>query len=110
MHIALSEDVSDETYLKLLGEALSELFQLQPELVFFQGGVDALKEDKLGRLSLSRETLKIRNTMVLEHALRGKVPIVLTMGGGYSKPLSFSVDAHADLFQQAAQLYSESVV
>ena len=33
------------------------------------------------------------------------MPLVITMGGGYSRPSDASIDAHADVFRSAAYRY-----
>ena len=48
--VALPDDCADDEYLGQLEHWLPLLFaRHQPELVFFQAGVDALKQDKFGR-------------------------------------------------------------
>jgi len=34
------------------------------------------------------------------------VPLVITMGGGYSRPIGPSLDAHVDVFRSAALRYT----
>ena len=41
--------------------------------------------------------------VILRGRMGGERPLVVTMGGGYGEPLTCSVEAHADLFLQAAQ-------
>jgi acetoin utilization deacetylase AcuC-like enzyme len=57
-------------------------------------------------LSLSPEGLKERDRRVIGavHALR--VPLVMTLGGGYSRPIELAVAAHANTFRVAADIYS----
>jgi acetoin utilization deacetylase AcuC-like enzyme len=94
---------TDDAYLDRLTGFLAERAQRElPDLILFQAGVDGLATDRLGYLDLTREGLRFRNQLVLEFARTWDIPMVLTMGGGYGEPLQTSVDAHADLFQQAA--------
>ncbi|KAF6004815.1 hypothetical protein F1559_002328 [Cyanidiococcus yangmingshanensis] len=73
-----------------------------PDLVFFQAGVDALLEDRLGRLALTRAGLQRRNNMVFDYVLhKSDAGIVVCMGGGYADPITKSVDAHADVYIDA---------
>ncbi|KAK9906768.1 hypothetical protein WJX75_007622 [Coccomyxa subellipsoidea] len=104
--VALPDATGDEEYLALLREWLPRLFaQHQPQLVFFQAGVDAMEKDSFGRLSLTRKGLMERNKMVLSKCLEEGVPTVITMGGGYSRPIDNTVEAHADVYRAAAQMY-----
>jgi hypothetical protein len=43
--------------------------------------------------------------MVLEEAVARKVPVVITLGGGYSDPIGHTVSAHTKTFQTAADMY-----
>jgi acetoin utilization deacetylase AcuC-like enzyme len=56
-----------------------------------------------GRLSMTRETLRERNRIVLDFCYEHQLPVVTTMGGGYSKPIQRSAEAHVDVFEQAAE-------
>ena len=102
--IALEEGADDSAFLAELGTALPKLLSWGPGLVFLQGGVDGLAEDRLGRLSLTRDGLRQRNAMVLGALHEAGIPAVVTMGGGYAEPLIRSVEAHADLYTEAARL------
>ncbi len=104
--IELADGTEDREYLARLCETLSRIWAFRPEIVFFQSGVDALATDKLGRLALSPEGLRNRDQLVLSQARDHLVPIVITLGGGYSEPIEATVDAHATTFVNAAQIFS----
>jgi hypothetical protein len=55
-----------------------------------------------GRLALSRAGLLQRNNLVYSTALEAGVPLVITMGGGYTRPMDASVDCHTDVYRSAA--------
>ena len=55
-----------------------------------------------GRLSLTRQGLLQRNNLVYLTALQAGVPTVITMGGGYTKPMQRSVECHTDVYRAAA--------
>jgi hypothetical protein len=46
-----------------------------------------------------------RNRIVLEETKRRGIPLVVTLGGGYSEPIELTVDAHVDTYQTAADIY-----
>ncbi|KAH7315879.1 hypothetical protein KP509_21G069300 [Ceratopteris richardii] len=105
--VDLPDETGDDAYLAVLSEWLQKLFTLhKPSLIFFQAGVDALREDSFGRLSMSRQGLLQRNNMVYSACLTRSLPLVITMGGGYSRPSDASVVAHADVYRSAALRYS----
>ncbi|CAI6001176.1 unnamed protein product [Closterium sp. NIES-64] len=85
--VELPDDTGDAAYLSLLEQWLPKLFEHhRPSLVMFQAGVDALKEDSFGRLAMTRAGMLRRNNMVYSACIDNHVPLVITMGGGYSRP------------------------
>jgi len=74
------------------------------DLVHFQAGVDPLANDRLGRLNMTRSGLHRRNAAVLRKVQDWNAPLVVTMGGGYSRPIQPSIRAHADVFVQSAAM------
>lgn len=106
LDIPLSDGVSDEAYLKLLAQQLSQLFErVKPDFVFFLSGVDVLETDKLGKLALSLEACRHRDQMVFEQCHQRKIPVQVSMGGGYSADIKLIVDAHCNTFKTADQIY-----
>lgn len=104
--IELEDGTEDREYLARLCETLPRIWAFRPDIVFFQAGVDALGEDKLGRLALSHEGLRNRDQLVISQAREHCVPLVITLGGGYSEPIEATVDAHTTTFVTAAQIFS----
>ena len=100
--VSLKKGTNDQEYLDILGENLEKLDHIQRDIVFFQAGVDILEADGLGHLSLTRNGVTARNKMILDFAKEGHSPIVVFMGGGYSKPIKHSVNAFVDLFKQCS--------
>jgi acetoin utilization deacetylase AcuC-like enzyme len=105
LDIALDDNANDEDYLTLLKEALPKIFNFQPDIIFFQAGVDPLKEDTLGRLALSKVGLAERDTLVLSECQKRNIPISLALGGGYAKPIHLTVAAHAQTYKIAKEIF-----
>ncbi|GAB5551084.1 MAG: histone deacetylase [Saprospiraceae bacterium] len=106
LDIGLPDKTEDQAYLKVLQNTLPQLFeQVQPEMVFYLSGVDVLATDKLGRLSLSLDGCKTRDRMVLEQCKKDQVPVAISMGGGYSERIAHIVEAHANTFRLAQDIY-----
>lgn len=107
LDIALPDGCTDEVYLEILADTLPQLLQKhQPDFLFFQSGTDILKTDKLGRLHISRAGCKERDKLVIETAYRNNLPLMVTMGGGYSPQINDIVEAHCNTFRIATSLYS----
>jgi acetoin utilization deacetylase AcuC-like enzyme len=106
LDIELLDGTDNKTYLKILREKLPKLLELhQPDFIFYQCGVDVLKTDKLGKLGLSIQGCKERDRLVLETAKSNQIPIMVSMGGGYSEKISDIVDAHANTYRLAQEIY-----
>ena len=106
--IALPDHTTDAQYLAALEPALEKAFTHNPDFVFYQSGVDPLKEDTLGKLDLTLEGLKTRDEMVFTAARRHAAPLVITIGGGYANPIELTAAAHVQTYQTCASIYSSS--
>lgn len=106
LDIALEDNTNDADYLRLLEKEMIPLFDtFKPDFVFYLSGVDVLKEDKLGRLALTLEGAKKRDELVLRTCFERTIPIQCSMGGGYAPDVNLIVEAHANTYRIAAQLY-----
>ena len=103
--VELDDGVTDNQYLDILAETLPRVWQFQPEIVFYQSGVDALAEDRLGRLSLTLDGLRRRDEMVFAPCRASSIPIVITLGGGYAQPIELTAQAHANTFLTARRVF-----
>jgi acetoin utilization deacetylase AcuC-like enzyme len=106
--IELQEGTGDEPYLEALAGLIPRVLEFGPEVVFYQSGVDGLAGDALGRLRLTHEGLGERDRRVMVAARDSAIPLVVTLGGGYAKPIELTALAHANTFRTAAQLFTES--
>jgi acetoin utilization deacetylase AcuC-like enzyme len=66
-----------------------------------------LATDTLGKLNISRQGMSKRNEMVFDLAVDQLIPTVVFMGGGYSDPISHTIDAFSDLFLSASKANEE---
>lgn len=106
LDIELEDGTDDTTYLKILSETLPKLIdQVQPDFIFYQSGVDVIGTDKLGKLKLSIRGCKERDRMVLLSANKNNIPLVASMGGGYSEKIKDIVEAHANTYRLAQEIY-----
>jgi len=106
--IGLPDGVGDKEYLATLAQYLpAALSSFQPDLVLFDAGVDTHKDDRLGRLSLTDEGLRERESMVLHFCLGEGVPVAGFVGGGYDQDLDVLADRHINLHEAALQQWTE---
>ncbi|TCI93515.1 histone deacetylase family protein [Tenacibaculum sp. M341] len=106
LDIPLENETRDEAYLSILKEILPKLIQQEkPDFVYYLSGVDVLESDKLGKLSLSLEGCKQRDTFVLQTCYDNNLPVMCSMGGGYSENIKVIVEAHANTFRLAQEIF-----
>lgn len=106
LDVPLPDGIEDRAYLEILHNQLPKLIEkVEPDFIFYQSGVDVLETDKLGRLGLSQHGCKMRDKFVLESCQKNDIPVAISMGGGYSEKLSDIVEAHANTFRLAAEMF-----
>ena len=106
LDIELDDNTDDEIYLNLLKETIPEILdKTEPDFIFYLSGVDVLKNDKLGRLSMSIEGCKERDKYIIETCYNNSIPIQISMGGGYSSILKDIIEAHSNTFRLAQEIY-----
>lgn len=105
LDIALEDNTNDEEYLTLLKKNLPAIFEFRPDIILYQAGVDPLNEDSLGRLALTKEGLMERDRFVLSECKSRGIPISLGLGGGYSKPVTHSVEAYCGTYRVVKELF-----
>jgi len=106
LDIALDNDTDDTTYLSILKDTLPQLIaQQQPDFIYYLCGVDVIASDKLGKLGMTVKGCKARDRFVLECCKQLQIPVMCSMGGGYSPDIKTIVDAHANTFRLAQHLF-----
>ena len=100
--LPIEPNAGDAAYMEKVQEAVNLSLQFEPDLVLYQAGVDGLEHDHLGKLNVTREGMRTRNKYVFEKMLNHRIPTVIFMGGGYSKPIEHTIDAFYDLFIDAS--------
>jgi acetoin utilization deacetylase AcuC-like enzyme len=102
LDVALKTGTEDQEYLQALSYHLEELIEnLEPDVVFYQCGVDVLGSDKLGKLNLTLDGCRERDVLVYSQCSKNEIPVVAAMGGGYSQDLNQIVQAHKNTFEVA---------
>jgi acetoin utilization deacetylase AcuC-like enzyme len=106
LDIELEDRTDDNTYISLLREYLKNTIEnFKPDFIQYQAGVDILATDKFGKLAISLNGCKIRDEVVFETAYNYQIPIVCTMGGGYSPDINDIIEAHLNTFQIAKYIF-----
>lgn len=106
LDIGLPDHTNDQHYLETLDAHLGRLIDtVQPDFIFYQSGVDILATDKLGKLAVSREGCRARDRHVLTLARHYRIPLVVCMGGGYSPDFRDIIEAHANTYRLAQEIF-----
>ncbi len=106
LDLPVPDGITDAPYLELLQNTLPRLVDEQmPDFIFYQSGVDVLATDKLGRLGLTLEGCKQRDRMVLQLCKQHQIPVACSMGGGYSEHITHIVEAHANTYRLAQEIF-----
>ena len=106
LDIELADQTMDKEYLDLLKQILPDLIAKEkPEFMFYLSGVDILSTDKLGKLGCTLDGCKERDRIVLQTCHDLKIPVQVSMGGGYSPDIKTILEAHANTFRLAQKIY-----
>lgn len=88
----------------MLGIALERvLYQAQADLALYVSGADPFIGDKLGKLALTKEGLARRDRLVLSMCRERRLPIAISMAGGYASNVEDIVDIHLQTVALAAE-------
>ena len=109
LDIELPAGTGDEKYLAALEEALAVLFAngRQFDFLHYQAGVDTYINDQLGGLQLSEDGLRERDRRIINTVLDKEIPLVVTLGGGYTTDPTDVARLHANTVAEASQAYRQ---
>lgn len=109
--LALPDGADDGEFLDALEEGLERaLEESRAELAIYLAGADPFEDDRLGRLSVSKEGLAERDRLVLESCRERGIPVAVTMAGGYARNVEDTVEIHLQSIKRAATLLDPSGV
>jgi acetoin utilization deacetylase AcuC-like enzyme len=93
--VELPDGCTDKPYLQALDQALAAAFERTaahaPGLAFYLAGADPHENDRLGRLKLTASGLAERDRRVLAALAKRRIPVALSMAGGYGRDLATTV-------------------
>lgn len=106
LDIALENNANDTIYLGLLKKTLPKLIEQEnPDFIYYLSGVDVLASDKLGKLAITPAGCIERDRFVLQTCKNYQIPVMCSMGGGYSPDIKIIVEAHANTFRMAQDIF-----
>lgn len=107
LDVDLPDGCGDAQYLEALDAALAELWARHdaapPGLVFYLAGADPHEGDRLGRLKLTTAGLAERDRRVLAAVRERRIPVALSMAGGYGRVIEDTVQIQFNTIVEAVQ-------
>jgi len=95
LDVELPDGCADAAYLAALDAALAQAWaqhgEQLPGLAFYLAGADPHENDRLGRLKISSDGLAERDRRVLQALRERRIPVALSMAGGYGRELAITV-------------------
>jgi acetoin utilization deacetylase AcuC-like enzyme len=108
LDVGLADGCNDEIYLHSLSTALDQLdSRFKADCLIFLAGADPHEGDRLGRLNISKDGMRLRDEMVFQYALDRQLPIAFSMAGGYGKEIESTVDIHFQTIKTALQFQKQ---
>jgi acetoin utilization deacetylase AcuC-like enzyme len=101
LDIGLPDGAGDSRFLRELEQALPGVMESHPQCVFYLAGADPYEDDQLGGLRLTRDGLRERDRIVIETVAARRVPLVITLAGGYARHVEDTVAIHAATIEEA---------
>ncbi|MCP1571623.1 histone deacetylase [uncultured Herbaspirillum sp.] len=103
LDLALPDGIGDEDYLHALRGALQALQQrFEPQLLIYLAGADPHEGDRLGKMKLTLAGLAARDETVFNYAREHKIPVAVTMAGGYGRDIEQTVAVHLQTIRLAS--------
>ena len=104
LDVELNDNMQDHDYLKVLKYYLAQLNEENFDFVFYIAGVDIHFNDRLGKLKISDEGVRIRDEIVTQNFFSKGIPLCGVLGGGYNRDFKKLVELHSFLHQSCAKL------
>jgi acetoin utilization deacetylase AcuC-like enzyme len=104
LDINLRDCVEDAAYLRELENGLdAALAEFQPDLIVYVAGADPYQDDQLGGLRVTLEGLERRDRLVFEKARAKRIPVAVTLAGGYARRVEDTVRIHTNTIRVAKE-------
>jgi acetoin utilization deacetylase AcuC-like enzyme len=104
LDINLRDRVEDAEYLGELEKGLERaLGEIHPDLIMYVAGADPYRDDQLGGLRLSVQGLERRDRLVFERARAKKIPVAVTLAGGYARRVEDTIQIHTNTIRVAKE-------
>ena len=103
LDVELKDNTEDKEYLDILKFNLVNLNDENFDFIFYIAGVDVHHEDRLGKLKLTDQGIKLRDNIVIDNFFSKRIPICGVLGGGYNKDFNKLIELHSSLHKTCAK-------
>jgi acetoin utilization deacetylase AcuC-like enzyme len=108
LDVELPDGAGDDAFLAALELHVPRILdEHRPELAVYLAGADPWREDRFGRLGMSKEGLAERDRLVLGACRDAGVPVAVAMAGGYARDTEDTVDIHVRTIRTCARMWAE---
>jgi acetoin utilization deacetylase AcuC-like enzyme len=102
LDLALPEGIGDADYLQALDAHLPTVLERSAaEIAFYLAGVDVAADDRYGKMSLTENGIRERDSYVIAALRAHMVPLVIVLAGGYAATPERTAELHAHAFREA---------
>jgi acetoin utilization deacetylase AcuC-like enzyme len=103
LDVELPDGTTDRDYLEAVEQGVFEaLHRAGADLAIYLAGADPFEGDRLGRLKVTKAGLALRTETVLNACSEYRLPIAVTMAGGYAHNVTDTVDIYIDTVRLCA--------
>jgi acetoin utilization deacetylase AcuC-like enzyme len=107
LDIELPDGCDDARYLATLEMQLPKIVEtFKPHAMIYLAGADPFEGDRLGRLKLTKHGLQLRDRFVLQTARDNRIPVAVTMAGGYAHDVADIVDIHFNTVRAVFEVFA----
>jgi acetoin utilization deacetylase AcuC-like enzyme len=105
LDIGLRDGTGDAVYLGAVADGVRRALALAlADLAIYLAGADPYEGDLLGRMAVSKEALAARDRLVLDMCRNARLPVAVTLAGGYGRRVEDTVEIHLQTVRIAAEM------
>lgn len=101
LDVGLPDGAGDARFLHELEDALERVAASEPDVIYYLAGADPYEDDQLGGLRLTKAGLRRRDRLVIDMCRTLRVPLVITLAGGYARQVDDTVSIHVATVEEA---------
>jgi acetoin utilization deacetylase AcuC-like enzyme len=108
LDVELPDGAGDDVFLAALELHVPQvLHDFRPEMAVYLAGADPWREDRFGRLGMSKEGLMERDRLVLDACREAGIPVAVAMAAGYARDTEDTVDIHLRTIRLCAAMWAQ---